>query len=112
LADFISSIEGQLTVEALPVSPEKILTLRLRTRGGTARFAISLNSRPPAFTHQILSGSFNSGLLARVGKLLLAASVKKQSLLAAAKGLSDIKNNLPGILKITESWPYSIRTRP
>ena len=104
LEEVIRSAGGKLTGENLSPPQAGKWAVRLQTRGGTARFTVSLSPGPPSC--EILSGGFDAGLLRRVGGLLLAsAAAAKLNPAAAAKALSDIRKTLPGVLKIAESWP-------
>ena len=102
LEETIRSLGAKLSWARLPGGD---LSLKLATRDAVARFTISLNSRPPVFACETLSGSFAPDLLPRVGRLLLAsAAAAKRGRPARAKRLPDIKKNIPKILKIAESW--------
>ncbi|MBI4803532.1 MAG: radical SAM protein [Elusimicrobia bacterium] len=104
LAAVIAALGARLTVDNVPAAGGK-LRLLLESAEGKARFIISLNSRPPAFRHEIVCGKLAKKALDRIAVLLLAsAGAGKTGAASAPKDAAAIKKLLPEILNAAESW--------
>ncbi|HBA61957.1 MAG TPA: hypothetical protein DCZ92_14315 [Elusimicrobia bacterium] len=104
LAELLGSAGGRLVTEGS--EPEKgRFTLRLDAKSGSARFVVSLRSRPPSCGYAVISGKPGRELLGRAADLLLASASAGSGAGSLAGDLTTVKRCLPEVLAAAESWP-------